>query len=84
MKRTDFHYDLPEDLIAQHPLEQRSASRLLRFDRHNGDLENRVFSDLPGLLNAGDLLVFNNTEVIPARLHGKKEAGAGLKSWLNG
>lgn len=75
MKRTDFHYDLPEDLIAQYPLEQRSASRLLHFGRHNGSLDDRVFNDLPDLINAGDLLVFNNTEVIPARLFGKKSSG---------
>ena len=75
MKRTDFHYELPAELIAQLPLEQRSASRLLCFDRHSGHLDDRNFSDLPGLLNPGDLLVFNNTEVIPARLYGNKASG---------
>ena len=75
MKRTDFHYQLPAELIAQVPLEQRSASRLLCFDRVSGGLSDRNFSDLPALLNAGDLLVFNNTEVIPARLHGRKASG---------
>jgi len=75
MKRTDFHYELPQELIAQLPLEQRSASRLLCMERQSGRLSDRKFSDLPGLLNPGDLLVFNNTEVIPARLYGKKASG---------
>jgi len=75
MKRTDFHYKLPTKLIAQLPLEQRSASRLLCFDRRSGHLDDREFSDLPGLLNPGDLLVFNNTKVIPARLYGNKASG---------
>jgi len=74
-KRTDFHYELPAELIAQKPLDKRSASRLLCFDRHSGHLSDRKFSDLPGLLNPGDLLVFNNTEVIPARLFGSKASG---------
>ena len=75
MKRTDFSYELPEGLIAQRPLEQRSASRLLCLDRQSGQLGDRHFNDLPGLLNPGDLLVFNNTKVIPARLHGFKATG---------
>ena len=75
MKRTDFHYELPVELIAQLPLDQRSASRLLCFERQSGLLRDRNFSDLPALLNADDLLVFNNTEVIPARLFGKKASG---------
>ena len=75
MKRTDFSYELPEGLIAQRPLEQRSASRLLCLDRQSGQLSDRNFNDLPGLLNPGDLLVFNNTKVIPARLHGFKATG---------
>ncbi len=75
MKRTDFHYDLPPALIAQSPLEQRSASRLLCFDKLSGGLKDRKFSDLPALLNPGDLLVFNNTKVIPARLYGIKASG---------
>jgi len=75
MKRTDFSYELPEGLIAQRPLEQRSASRLLCLDRQSDQLSDRNFNDLPGLLNPGDLLVFNNTKVIPARLHGFKATG---------
>jgi len=75
MKRTDFSYELPPELIAQVPLEQRSASRLLCFERQSGQLTDAQFSDLPQLLNPGDLLVFNNTEVIPARLYGTKASG---------
>jgi len=75
MKRASFHYDLPVELIAQTPLPVRSASRLLCFDRQSGGLNDRYFIDLPGLLTAGDLLVFNNTEVIPARLYGRKASG---------
>jgi len=75
MKRTDFHYELPPELIAQVPLQERSASRLLRFDKQSGALSDHLFNELPGLLNAGDLLVFNNTRVIPARLFGHKATG---------
>ncbi|MDQ3206702.1 MAG: tRNA preQ1(34) S-adenosylmethionine ribosyltransferase-isomerase QueA [Pseudomonadota bacterium] len=75
LKKSDFHYELPPELIAQAPLPQRSASRLLRVppgDTAFGDL---VFNDLPSLLQAGDLLVFNDTRVIPARLFGQKATG---------
>ena len=75
MKRTDFHFELPQDLIAQVPLDQRSASRLLCLDRQTGRLSDRRFQDLPKLLHPDDLLVFNNTEVIPARLYGTKSSG---------
>lgn len=75
MKRTDFTYDLPPELIAQSPLAERSASRLLCFDRQTGVLDDRNFNELPALLKQGDLLVFNNTRVIPARLFGKKSTG---------
>ena len=75
MKRTDFYYQLPAELIAQQPLAQRSASRLLCVDRRSGQLSDRTFSELPVLLNPGDLLVFNNTEVIPARLYAHKASG---------
>jgi S-adenosylmethionine:tRNA ribosyltransferase-isomerase len=75
MKRTDFQYDLPQELIAQLPLDQRSASRLLCYERASEQITDRGFADLPSLLNAGDLLVFNNTKVIPARLFGKKSSG---------
>ncbi len=61
MQRTDFHYDLPPELIAQHPLPERSASRLLCLDGNSGAIAHRQFTDLTGLVNPGDLLVFNNT-----------------------
>ena len=75
MYTRDFQYELPVELIAQHPLPARSSSRLLTLDGTNGMIEDRRFSDLPVLLDAGDLLVFNNTQVIPARLHGTKQTG---------
>jgi len=75
MRRTDFHFDLPPELIAQHPAAERSASRLLCLDGDSGALADRRFRDLPELLRAGDLLVFNDTRVIPARLFGRKETG---------
>lgn len=74
LKRSDFDYDLPPELIAQAPLPERSASRLLVV-RPDGDLEDRTFRDLPALLRKGDLLVFNDTRVIPARLFGRKSTG---------
>ena len=75
MKKSDFHYDLPQELIAQAPLPRRSASRLLHVPPGDGPFEDLGFADLPGLLRAGDLLVFNDTRVIPARLHGQKATG---------
>jgi S-adenosylmethionine:tRNA ribosyltransferase-isomerase len=75
MQRTDFHYDLPESLIAQRPAAERRGSRLLLLDGASGEVDDRQFSDLPGLLRPGDLLVFNDTRVIPARLFGRKESG---------
>ena len=75
MYRQDFDYELPEELIAQHPLEQRSASRLLCLDARSGDLGDKQFSDFPAFLTSKDLLVFNDTRVIPARLYGRKETG---------
>jgi S-adenosylmethionine:tRNA ribosyltransferase-isomerase len=82
LKRTDFHFELPRDLIAQQPLARRSASRLLHLPRVSGPLEDRMFTDLPGLLAEGDLLVFNNTKVIPARLYGRKETGGRVEIML--
>jgi S-adenosylmethionine:tRNA ribosyltransferase-isomerase len=69
---SEFDYLLPEDLIAQEPLAERSASRLLRLHRQTGALEDRCFRDFPELLCAGDLVVFNNTRVFPARLYGRR------------
>ncbi len=75
MLRTDFSYELPQELIAQHPLRVRSASRLLCLDGKTGAVEDRKFLDLPSLLEPGDLLVLNDTRVIAARLHGEKATG---------
>ncbi len=82
MKRTDFYYDLPPELIAQAPLAERSASRLLCLDRRTGSVNDRQFNQLPGLLEPGDLLVFNNTRVIPARLFGRKATGGQIEILL--
>ena len=75
MKRSDFHFDLPPDLIAQHPLPHRGASRLLCLNGPTGEVVDRRFADLPDLLRPGDLLVFNDTRVMRARLFGRKETG---------
>ena len=77
MKLSDFNYELPEELIAQEPLPDRSSSRLLVLDRNDGSMEHRVFSDLPEYLQKGDCLVLNNTRVIPARLLGAREDTGG-------
>ena len=69
----DFDYELPEDLIAQDPLEDRSSSRLMVLDKNSGEFEHRIFKDIIDYLNPGDCLVLNNTKVIPARLYGVKE-----------
>ncbi len=79
MKRSDFYYSLPPELIAQYPLAQRTDSRLLCLNGDVGEVSHRAFVDLPGLLSPGDLLVFNNTRVIPARLWGRKETGGKLE-----
>lgn len=75
MKKSDFNYQLPEALIAQKPLAERNASRLLCMDRDTGQIADRQFIDFIDLLNEHDLLVFNDTKVIPARLFGKKQSG---------
>jgi len=75
LKKSDFHYELPEDLIAQAPLAERSASRLLVVPPVPDALQDRQVRDLDALLQPGDLLVFNDTRVIPARLFGQKETG---------
>lgn len=79
MRRTDFHYDLPEDRIAQAPLPERSASRLLVLDGATGAMTDARFTDLAGLLRPGDLLVLNDTRVIPARLLGRKPTGGAVE-----
>ena len=75
MRTDDFDFYLPPELIAQFPAPERTASRLLHLDGRNGARRDLAFRDLPGLLRSGDLLVFNDTKVIKARLHGVKESG---------
>ena len=75
MKTADFAFELPEELIAQKPLPERSASRLLSVDASTAACSHLTFRDLPQLLTAEDLLVFNNTRVIPARLFAQKQTG---------
>ncbi len=82
MLRTDFHFDLPPELIAQRPTETRSASRMLLLDGASGRLRDGDFRDFPGLLRAEDLLVFNDTRVIPARVFGVKESGGRVQILL--
>ena len=82
MRRTDFHYDLPDALIARRPTDQRSDSRLLHLDGASGAIVDRRFRELPGLLRPGDLLVFNDTRVIPARLNGRKPSGGRVELLL--
>lgn len=77
MKASDFYYHLPEELIAQDPINQREMSRLLVLDRKSSSLEHRVFKDIAGFLEKGDCLVLNDTRVIPARLLGEKEQSGG-------
>jgi S-adenosylmethionine:tRNA ribosyltransferase-isomerase len=74
---SDFDYELPEELIAQEPLDDRAASRMLVVDRHSGTWEDRMFRDFPGYLNSGDCLVLNDSRVFPSRLYGHREHGAG-------
>ena len=83
MNVKDFYYDLPQELIAQDPLKDRSASRLLVMNRESGKLEHRVFKDVVDYLRPGDCLVINDTKVIPARLMGEKTGtGAGVEVLL--
>ena len=83
MKTSDFYYDLPKELIAQDPLEDRSSSRLLVLNRKTGERQHHIFRELADFLHPGDCLVVNNTRVIPARLLGVKEGtGAGIEVLL--
>ena len=75
----DFSFELPDELIARHPMNERTASRLLQVDGNSGDINHGHFQQLLGQINAGDLLVFNNTRVIPARLYGHKASGGKLE-----
>ncbi len=79
MRVADFSFELPDSLIARHPLAERHGSRLLVLDGPSGALDHRQFIDLPGYLRPGDLMVFNNTRVIPARLFGQKASGGKLE-----
>ena len=78
MLRSDFNFDLPLELIADYPSKEITSCRMLCLDGKNGTLSDRHFYDLKDFLKPGDLLVFNNTKVIPARMYGKKETGAEL------
>jgi len=82
MLRSDFQYELPDELIARHPAARRSDSRLLHLDGRSGALADLRFTDLPRLLREGDLLVCNDTRVIPARLHGQKATGGKVELLL--
>jgi len=82
MRIDDFDYDLPEELIAQRPLERREGSRMMIVDRKTSAYRDAAFADLPGLLSPNDVLVVNNTKVFPARLYGKTETGAGVEIFL--
>lgn len=77
MKTSDFNFELPQELIAQTPLERRDASRLLTLDKRTGEITHRHFYELPSLLRPGDCLVLNNSRVLPARLIGHREPGGG-------
>ena len=79
MKKSDFDFYLPEELIAQTPLEKRDSSRLLVLDKATGALEHRHFYELPEFLNEGDCLVLNNSRVLPARLIGARETGGAVE-----
>ncbi len=81
-RRTSYEYDLPKELIAQYPLENRSGSRLLQLGRQSGSINHTQFSHLPELLHEGDLLVINRTKVIPARIFGKKTTGGQVEIFL--
>lgn len=83
LKKSDFYFELPPELIAQDPLEDRSSSRLLVLDKETGEVSHHVFTDILDYLNPGDCLVLNNTKVIPARLLGvKEETGAHVEVLL--
>lgn len=82
-KLSNFKFDLPEELIAQYPVEERDESRLMVVDRSTGKIEHKVFKDLINYFDEGDSLIFNNTKVFPARLYGKKEkTGAQIEVFL--
>ena len=79
MQVSDFHFDLPDELIARYPTAERSASRLLQLTGNTGEVADKTFTDIASLVQPGDLLVFNNTRVIPARMFGRKASGGKLE-----
>ena len=82
MKTSDFYYDLPQELIAQTPLEDRSSSRLMVLDKKTGEIEHKYFYNIIDYLNSGDTLILNDTKVLPARLYGVKEGSGGAIEFL--
>ena len=82
MKKSDFYYDLPEELIAQHPIEPRDSSRLMHLDKETGEVEHLHFYNIVDLLHEGDCLILNNTRVLPARLYGVKEETGAVVEFL--
>ena len=80
--KSSYYYDLPEELIAQSPIEPRDNSRLLVYHKQNGKIEHRHFYDITDYLSSGDVLVVNNTRVLPARLFGYKDTGAKIEILL--
>lgn len=82
LSKKSYYYDLPEELIAQTPIEPRDSSRLLVYDIKTGQIEHKIFHDIIDYLNAGDVLVVNNTRVLPARIYGYKDTGAKIEILL--
>lgn len=82
MKVSEFGFDLPEELIAQHPYDKRDSARLMVLDKRSQKIEHKIFKDVTDYLEPGDCLVINNTKVLPARLYGKKETGANVEFLL--
>ena len=82
MKRTDFNYILPKELIAQNPLKQRDSSRLMVLDRCSRSVKHKVFKDIITHVESGDCLVLNNTKVVPVRLLGKRKTGANVEIFI--
>ena len=79
MRVSDFHFDLPDELIARYPKEDRSSCRLLQLNGESGEISHRTFTDVLDLIDEGDLLIFNNTRVIPARMFGRKASGGKIE-----
>lgn len=82
MKTSDFYYDLPQELIAQTPVEPRNSSRMMVIDKNTGEIEHKIFKDLTDYLKAGDCLILNDTRVIPARIYGVKEETGAVVEFL--